>query len=52
MQDTNQPTQTPAIETVQKVQRRVVLMPRGQKNSVIRETRITLPRLRCLEDKA
>lgn len=52
MQDTNQPTQRTEIETVQKVQRRIVLMPRGQKNSAVRETRITLPRLRCLEDKA
>lgn len=42
------PTETP--KTVQRILRRPVLMPRGLKTSVMRETRITLPRLRCIDE--
>lgn len=51
MQEPAATPQRPATETVVKVQRRIVLMPRGQKTTAERENRITMPRLRCLEDR-
>lgn len=44
------PSPNETLKTVQRILRRPVLMPRGLKTSVMRETRITLPRLRCLDE--
>lgn len=43
------PSKEPPIESVTHVKRRTIMMPRGQKTTTIRETRVSLPRLRCLE---
>lgn len=38
------------IEKVERVQRRTIMMPRGQKTTAVRETKVSMPRLRCLEN--